>query len=92
MQHAAVYVLWRALDECLVEQIVATVAQAGALQVLLIAVHRVVARGPPQDAALVGMGATSAQEAVRLIPITGLRVATEHVRWAILRLAGAELG
>lgn len=47
VQHATVRMLRRALHESLVQPIVATVAQAGALHILAVAVYRVLARGSP---------------------------------------------
>lgn len=57
VQHAALHVRLAALHELLVLSIVATVAQPRALQILLVALHGVVARGSPEYTALVGMGA-----------------------------------
>ena len=92
VQHAAMHILWHALHKGLVKSMVATVAQSGTIHILLVAVHRIVARGYPQDAALVGMGATRAQEAICLIIVTWIRVTTKHIRRTILRLAGTVLG
>jgi len=74
-----------------VQAIIAAVSVPSSLHVFTIAVFRVIARGSPQNPALLGMGATGAVETVGLTAIAGLRVPPEDIGGTVFRLSSAVL-